>query len=351
MKDSLDEKWMRLALSEAQRGIGLTSPNPSVGAVIVKDEIELSRGWHAKAGTPHAERMALNKLKSGEAVGSTAYVTLEPCSTCGRTGACVDALIEAGVKRVVYGALDPNPDHAGAADGILTAAGIDVTSGVCRHECEHLIRAFSMSQLNGRPWVIAKTAMTLDGRITRPVGEGQWLSCSASREEVQLLRAEVDGIICSGETVRRDNPALTLRSSKISDSKVQPWRIVLTRSAFDHGLYQIFNDAHHERTLIFENEDIYDVLRTLNHDYDVQSVLIEAGGHLLGSFQDAGLIDEWVVYMAPMASGGDNVSVAGNGVENLKERISLTDIKTTKIGSDVRFRALTDRSENCDLER
>jgi len=221
MKDSVDEKWMRIALSEAQRGIGLTSPNPAVGAVIVKDGIEIARGWHAKAGTPHAERVALNKLESGEAVGSTAYVTLEPCSTCGRTGACVNALIEAGVSRVVYGALDPNPDHAGAADGILNAAGIEVLSG-----------------------------------------------------EVQLLRAEVDGIICSGETVRRDNPALTLRSSKISEDKVQPWRVVLTRSVLDKTVYQIFNDAHHERTLLFENDDLYEILRTLSRDYEVQSVLM-----------------------------------------------------------------------------
>lgn len=351
MKDSVDEKWMRIALSEAQRGIGLTSPNPAVGAVIVKDGIEIARGWHAKAGTPHAERVALNKLESGEAVGSTAYVTLEPCSTCGRTGACVNALIEAGVSRVVYGALDPNPDHAGAADGILNAAGIEVLSGICRYECEHLIRAFSMTQLQARPWVIAKTAMTLDGRITRPDGEGQWLSCESSREEVQLLRAEVDGIICSGETVRRDNPALTLRSSKISEDKVQPWRVVLTRSVLDKTVYQIFNDAHHERTLLFENDDPYEILRTLSRDYEVQSVLIEAGGNLLGSFLDAGLIDEWVIYMAPMVSGGETVSLAGNGVGSLNERISLTDIKTTKIRSDVRFRALTDRSHNCELER
>jgi len=182
---------MRIALEEGKRGIGLTAPNPPVGAVLVKDGRELARGWHRRVGEAHAEREALAKLSTGEAEGATAYVTLEPCSTEGRTGACVDALIQAGVKRVVYGARDPNPDHQGGADARLREAGIEVESGILEGECVHLIRGFQMVQTEQRPWVIAKTAMSLDGRITRREGEGQWLTGVEAREQVQLLRGGV----------------------------------------------------------------------------------------------------------------------------------------------------------------
>lgn len=351
MNHSEDEKWVRIALEEAAKGTGLTSPNPPVGAVIVKGGVELARGWHRKAGTAHAERDALSGLRGEEARGATAYVTLEPCSTHGRTGACATALVEAGISRVVYGTRDPNPAHAGRADGVLEEAGIEVMSGVCEEECRHLIRGFAMVQTEGRPWVIAKTAMSLDGKITRPPGEGQWLTGPEAREEVQLLRGEVDAIMTSGETLRQDDPALTIRSDRVSAEKEQPWRVVSTRRKIDRELYQLFNDKHRDRSLVFENVSQYDILRTLAGDYSVNTVLIEAGGDLLGSYLDEGLIDEWVIYLAPMVVGGGVPAVGGRGRAELEERLSLKGVTIQQIGRDLCARGVVDRLGPRPLER
>ena len=336
-----DTPWMTFALAEAKQGIGLTSPNPAVGCVIVKDGIELARGWHHQYGTFHAERDALTKLEPGQAQGATAYVTLEPCSGHGTTGACTDILIESGLTRVVYAISDPNPAHAGNADHILRAADIDVSSGLLEEEARHLIRGFAMVQSEKRPWVIAKTAMSLDGRITRPPGESQWLTGPEAREDVQLLRAEVDAIITSGVTVRQDDPALTLRSSAISSRKKQPLRVVLTRSEIDQSSYQIFNDGH--PTYLFQNISILEVLRTLAND-GINTILLESGGDLMGSFLDEGLIDEFVIYYAPIITGGPTPAIGGKGVATLEERYSLKNTSLEKIGPDLRLRGIIDRN-------
>jgi diaminohydroxyphosphoribosylaminopyrimidine deaminase/5-amino-6-(5-phosphoribosylamino)uracil reductase len=337
---SADHLWMALALTEAQKGIGLTSPNPAVGCVIVKDGLELARGWHHQYGSAHAERDALAKLDPGQGQGATAYVTLEPCSTHGNTGACTAALIDAGITRVVYAISDPNPSHVGNADRILRAAGIDVSSGLLEEECRHLIRGFAMVQTEKRPWVIAKTAMSLDGRITRPPGESQWLTGSEAREDVQLLRAEVDAIITSGATVRQDDPALTLRSPAISPLKKQPLRVVLTRFGIDQSSYQIFNDG--QPTRLFQNIPIPEVLRTLSND-SINTVLLESGGDLMGAFLDGDLIDEFVIYYAPLITGGPTPAIGGRGVATLEDRYSLKSISLEKIGPDLRLRGIVDR--------
>jgi len=351
MMVSEDESWMSLTLEEAKRGTGLTSPNPPVGAVIVKEGRELARGWHQGAGLPHAERDALGKITASEARGATVYVTLEPCSTKGRTGACCDALMEAGVARVVYGARDPNRNHQGRADEILKKVGIEVISGILEKECRHLIRGFSMVQESGRPWVIAKTAISLDGRITRPPGEGQWLSGPMAREEVQLLRADSDAIITSGKTLRADNPALTLRHTGISAAKKQPWRVVVTERRIEQSEYRIFQDEHQDRTLLFPGRSKYEVLRTLASDYDVSTVLLEAGGFLLGAFQDEGLIDEWVIYLTPMVMGGPRVGLGGTGSQTLEDRLSLENVVIHRVGSDLCARGLVKRDGPFALER
>lgn len=343
-----DEFYMRIALEEAKKGVGLTTPNPPVGAVIVKDKEEISRGRHEKAGEAHAERAAiLNAIslhKEEKLKGATIYVTLEPCSTKGRTGACCDLLIEYEFARVVYGAIDPNPAHIGKADVLLGDAGIQVTKEVLKEECEHLIRAFSKIQKAGQPWVIAKTAMTLDGRITRPPEEGQWLSNEKSRASVQPLRCEVGAIITSGETVRKDDPKLTLRGSDVPNEKKQPWRVVLTRqpkSSFSRGL-ALFSDAYVERTLVYESTPIEKVLEELAQK-GVHSVLLEAGGNLLGAFQDKDLIDEYVVYLAPIVSAGPDVALGGEGVEDLESFIEMHRLVYEKIGDDVVVRGIVKR--------
>ena len=351
MKISEDEKWIQVALGEGRRGIGLTAPNPPVGAVVIKDGVEIARGWHHKVGSPHAEKDALSKLKDDEARGATVYVTLEPCSTHGRTGACTEALISAGVSKVVYGACDPNPSHSRKAGKILEAAGIRVVTGILEEKCQELIRGFSTVQTLGRPWLIAKTAMSLDGRITRPKGEGQWLSGAGAREEVQLLRTEADAILTSGETVRRDNPALTLRGAGISSEKTQPWRVVMTQQGFDQKDFQIFKDEWKERTLIFQNQPKYEVLRNLAEQHGVNTVLLETGGSLLGSFLDEGLIDEWVIYLTPLVTGGPSVAVGGEGRETLEERLHLKNVRIHRAGRDICARGIVDRESLKPLER
>jgi len=351
MKISENEKWIRIALGEGRKGIGLTAPNPPVGAVVVKDGVEIARGWHHKVGSPHAEKDALSKLKEDEVRGATVYVTLEPCSTHGCTGACTEALISAGVSKVVYGACDPNPSHSGEADKILEAAGIRVVTGILEEECQDLIRGFSTVQTLGRPWLIAKTAMSLDGRITRRKGEGQWLSGTEAREEVQELRSEADAILTSGETVRRDDPALTLRGAGISSEKTQPWRVIMTQQGFDKKDFQIFEDEWKERTLIFKNQNKYDVLHTLAEQHGVNTVLLEIGGSLLGSFLDEGLVDEWVIYLTPLVTGGPSVAVGGQGSETLEARLNLKNVRIHQVGRDICARGIVDRKNLQPLER
>lgn len=351
MTNAGDESWMRIALAEAKKGLGLTSPNPAVGAVIVRDGRELSRGWHRRCGQAHAEREALAALQPGEARGATIFVTLEPCSTPGRTGACCHALIEAGLARVVYGIRDPNPDHTGKSDQVFRAAGIAVSSGVLEKECRHLIRGFEMTKTSGRPWVMAKIAISLDGRISRPPGEGQWLTGKGAREEVQWLRCEADAIITSGATVRADDPALTVRHSGAGKRSRQPRRVVVTRSEHDWSRYRIFSDQDAGRSLLFRDQSLYDILRTLSAEYGICTVLVEAGGGLLGSFQDDGLIDEWVIYLAPLVTGGPAVGLGGNGATTLASRTGLRNLSIHQVGPDVCARGLVQRGKPPELER
>ena len=275
-----DDYYMHLALHEARKGIGKTAPNPPVGAVIVKNDVMLGSGWHRAAGRPHAEREALADAFENhgpDAVrGSTVYITLEPCSTHGRTPPCTQGLIDAGVARVVYACVDRNPDHAGRADALLTTAGIEVVSGVCRDEAENILRPFFKVRETGLPWVIWKTAMSLDGRLTRPPGEGQWLTGEAARADVQKLRATVDAILTTGETVRRDKPALTIRVPELLEG--QPATMA----------GRVFRPTGHpaqgratfrgKRALIRPRHDLKVTLRGLAREQGVLTCMTEAGG-------------------------------------------------------------------------
>lgn len=338
-----DECWMRRALEVGARGIGRTSPNPAVGAVIVKGGVELGSGWHQRAGCPHAEREAIAAVKAAHGAaalrGATAYVTLEPCSTHGRTPPCTDGLLEAGIIRVVYGATDPNPHHAGRADALLRAAGVEVIAGVLEKECERLIRPFAKVQQFGLPWVVFKTALSLDGRITRPPGEGRWLTSNAAREDVHRLRATMDAVVTSGETVRRDLPQFNVRPETLLEGKSQPWRVVWTRDRASLPMEApIFHLPDGERTLIREDEDPHALLRWLVKEYGVHRVLLECGGAMAGEWWQRGLIDEVIAYLAPRVCGGD---VPGLGGVSLPGR--LTEVSFTRFGPDVRMSGMVDR--------
>lgn len=334
-----DEHFMRLALEEARKGIGKTAPNPPVGAVVVRNGVLLGKGWHRAAGMPHAEREALaNAVEThgAESVrGSTVYITLEPCSTQGRTPPCTRGLIDAGVARVVYACVDRNPDHGGRADEILTNAGIEVVSGVCRMEAETILRPFFKVRETGLPWVIWKTAMSLDGRLTRPPGEGQWLTGESARADVQQLRATVDAILTTGETVRRDKPALTIRVPELLEGRQQPWCVVFSDRPetlpMDAPLFS------GDRTLIRPRHDITGTLRALVRDQGVLSVMTEAGGVFSAALFEAGLVDEVVVYYAPLLCGGPVPALAGAG---LPQSLCLDETEFIRLGDDIRFRGV-----------
>lgn len=329
-----DVRWMSLALEEANKGVGRTAPNPPVGAVIVKNGEVLGKGWHRAAGLPHAEREALADvfLHHGAAAarGSTVYITLEPCSTHGQTPPCTQGLIDAGVARVVYACVDRNPNHAGRADELLGAAEIAVTAGVCAEAAEKILRPFFKVRETGLPWVIWKSAMSLDGRITRPPGEGQWLTGELARADVQKLRSTVDAILTSGETVRRDQPALTIRVPELLVGRPQPWRVIITDRPESLP-------KQPDRTLIRPRADLPGTLRKLAIEQGVLSVLVEAGGVFSAALFEAGLVDEVVVYYAPMLCGGPSPGLAGSG---LKESLHLEELAFQQFGNDVRLRGI-----------
>lgn len=336
---SNDAHWMALALEEARKGIGKTAPNPPVGSVIVKDGILLGKGWHRKAGTPHAERVALADARErhGDAAlrGASAYVTLEPCSTHGRTPPCVQGLIEAGISEVIYACEDPNPAHAGRADQILTKNQIVVRKNILREEAEAILRPFAKVHRTGLPWVILKTAMSLDGRITRPAGESSWLTSQAARLDVQHLRSEVDMIITSGETVRRDHPALTIRVPELSAGREQPWRLVISQHPDTLPITApLFADEWKNRTLV-RGGDLTQILRTCVIQQGILSVLVEAGGKLAAELLQHNLVDEVVTYLAPMITGG-LPAIAGE----ISHPHKLKNIVWSQLGPDVKLRGL-----------
>jgi diaminohydroxyphosphoribosylaminopyrimidine deaminase / 5-amino-6-(5-phosphoribosylamino)uracil reductase len=335
----MHEIWMQQAIEQARLGTGLTSPNPKVGAVIVKDGKLIGRGFHPKAGRPHAERFAIADAlnRHPECLhGASIYVTLEPCSTTGRTPPCTDGIIEAGIKEVIYGSTDPNPNHQGSAKMILNEHGISVLSGVLETECDALIRDFKKRMHTGLPWVIAKTAMSLDGKISRPPQESQWLTSPESRELVLIIRSEVDAIIVGGRTLRKDNPSLTVRGKALHPDKQQPYRAIIShsdRSELPNEL-TVFTDAFKDRTLVFQDQAFEEILKDLAKR-GCNSVLLECGGNLMGQWFDQGLVDECYVFLAPMITGGENLAVGGKGVESNAAAIRLKDISYRQIQGDV----------------
>jgi diaminohydroxyphosphoribosylaminopyrimidine deaminase/5-amino-6-(5-phosphoribosylamino)uracil reductase len=326
-----DATFMQTALAEARRGFGLTSPNPAVGAVLVVGNKIVARGHHRRAGAPHAEVECLSTIGRVLPKTATMYVTLEPCSTTGRTGPCTTALIDAGIKHLVVGAIDPNPKHAGRGINLLRDAGIEVRSGVLADECARLNESYNKWIRTGVPFVIAKAGMSLDGRLTRPPGEGQWLTSAASRRHAHRLRSQVDAILVGAETIRADDPRLTFRG--YPDAK-QPWRIVLSSSGKLPARAQIFVDEFRDRTLVYRKTEIATLLRELGAR-QITSVLIEGGGDVLGQALDAGVIDKAHIYVAPTFAGGPTRAFAGAGAASTAEAFQLRDVHYERIGSDV----------------
>jgi diaminohydroxyphosphoribosylaminopyrimidine deaminase / 5-amino-6-(5-phosphoribosylamino)uracil reductase len=330
-----DEDWMRIALMEARKGLGTTNPNPAVGAVIVKDGRLLARAYHRRTGRPHAEIEVLRRLP-GEyhAQDATLYVTLEPCSTTGRTPPCTEAIIRSGIRRVVVGAIDPNPNHKGRGLDRLREEGISVTAGVLGRACEALNAGFNRWIVTRRPWVIAKIAQSLDGRISRPPRESQWLTGESARHRTHQLRSTVHAILVGAETVRQDNPLLTVRNIR---GARQPWRVVLTHSGNLPATAHVFSDSYRDRTIVFRDRSWDEILTELGH-LGVTRLLVEGGGNVLGQLFDQHRVDELWSFYAPLLTAGDKPSLGGSGVSSNELAISLLETKFERFGDDVLVR-------------
>ena len=322
---------MRAALAEARKGLGQTSPNPAVGAVVVRNGKIVSRGHHRRAGLPHAEIECLKKFDQRSS-GAALYLTLEPCSTVGRTPPCTDAIIASGIKEVVLGAIDPNPRHAGRGITQLRDAGVQVREGILGDECATLNEAFNKWVQTRRPFVIAKCGMSLDGRLTRSPNESQWLTSSRARAHAREQRALVDAILIGAETLRRDNPRLTIRGGNTKAK--QPWRVVVSRSGKLPRNAKLFTDRYADRTLIYTGKSLEAVLDELG-EKEITSVLIEGGGEVLGQALDARLIDKVHIYLAPILTGAPILAFPGAGAASTGEALHLKQLTYQRIGDDV----------------
>ncbi len=329
-----DKFWMRKAIKTARGGWGTTSPNPVVGAVVVKNGREVGRGYHHRAGDPHAEVHAL-AAAGKKCRRATLYVTLEPCSTAGRTPPCVAAIVEAGIKRVVIGNIDPNPLHAGRGVRQLRDRGIDVMVGVCTRRAQRLNEAFYCWIRHHRPYVILKMAITVDGRIATASGQSKWISGPASRKRVQHLRQWADAILVGGETIRRDNSQLLVRTPR--DWAHQPIRIVVSRSKKLGVSPNVLSDDRAETQVVtFESSDEWqDYLLRLG-EQRVTALLVEGGGEIAAELLNAGLIDKLVLFMAPKIMGGGNSRpcFAGPDPETLADIHGIRDMQVVRCGED-----------------
>lgn len=359
-----DEIYMARALMLARRGRFTTSPNPNVGCVIVRGGEIVGEGFHYRAGEPHAEVHAL-RMAGEKARGATAYVTLEPCSHHGRTPPCCDALIAAGVSRVVAAMQDPNPQVAGRGLNRLREAGIDVSHGLMMSEAEALNRGFLKRMRTGFPWVQLKMGASLDGRTAMASGESQWITSPQARRDVQRLRAQSAAILTSSATVLADNPSLTVRWSELdNDTRTlypqqalrPPVRVVVdskNRVTPEHRLITQPGETWLARTQADAQPWPQDVEQLLLPEHNgrldlvalmmvlgrrqINSVWVEAGAGLAGAMLQAGLVDELIVYIAPKLLGGDARGLCQlPGLERLAEAPEFTFSDVRRVGTDLR---------------
>lgn len=326
-----NERFMRRALREAHKGLGRVSPNPAVGAVLVRQGRVIATGYHRGRGLPHAEIECLSAACGSSLKSATLFVTLEPCCTTGRTPPCTTAIIRAGISRVVIGTMDPNPLHSGRGIRELKDAKIEVVHGVLHEECSRLNEVFNKWIVTGRPFVIAKCGMSLDGRLTRRPNEKRWLTSKPARLEAMKLRSEVDAILIGAHTLREDNPRLTVRGR---GKTKQPWRIVLMGENNLPRSSHIFTDRSAHRTLVYERKTLSEVLGDLG-SREITSVLIEGGGDVLGQAFDQRLVDKVHFFLAPILTGGPTPAVGGNGAGSTAESARICDPKLQPIGPDL----------------
>lgn len=357
---AFDEAAMRRALELAERGLYTTQPNPRVGAVLARDEEIVGEGWHERAGEAHAEPIAI-RAAGDRARGATAYVTLEPCSHHGRTPPCVDVLLAAGVRRVVYAIGDPNPRVNGAGGKRLKEAGVAVSSGLLAAEAEELNAGFLMRMRHGRPFVRLKSAASLDGRTALANGASKWITSEAARQDVQHWRALSGATLTTAATVLADDPRLDVRLDHVER---QPLRVVLDRRRRVRpnarilaapGQALVFAAATKTRRVAADGEKLgaarVERLRASRNQLDlakvfarlgeleINEVLVEAGPRLSGALLSAGLVDEWLVYLAPKLLGRDAKPLATLArLTKLDAAPQFEWFETRSVGPDLRLR-------------
>lgn len=352
-----DTRYMRLALRLARRGVGRTSPNPPVGAVVVRRGEIVGRGFHRRAGAAHGEAAALADAGT-RARGATLYVTLEPCAHHGRTPPCVNAVLDSGIREVVIGTRDPNPKVRGGGIELLRRAGVVVRLGPLKEECDEMIAAFRKHVTTGLPFVTLKLAASLDGRIATATGESRWITGEASRRLVHRMRNEHDAVLVGAETVIRDDPKLTCR---IAGGR-NPLRVVVDGRLRLSPLAKIVRNAAKVPTMVItatsaaairrrrlqsKGVDVVAlpaqkgrsswrrVLQSLGRR-GVMSVLIEGGADVAGGILGAGLVDAIYVFCAPKLIGGDGRPILGSlGVRRLQQAILLAPPRLQRLGDDI----------------
>jgi len=357
---AMDEKYMRLALKMAEKARGYTSPNPMVGACVVKDGEIAGVGYHIRAGAAHAEIAAL-KEAGEKAGGATLYVNLEPCCHHGRTGPCVEAVLAAGIKKVVVAMVDPNPLVAGKGIAILKQAGLEVTVGVLEDEARLLNEVFIRYITTGRPFVVHKSAMSLDGKIATRLRESQWITSSASRLYGHHLRHRYDAILVGVNTVLADNPSLTTRlpegggrdpvrivvdsrartpldAKVINQPSLSPAIIAVTQAAPSGRLEDLRRTGAEVLTVAGRDGKVD--LNLLMHELgkrEITSLLIEGGSEVSASAFAGGIVDKVVWFIAPKIIGGKEAPgpVGGLGAGRLREAVQLKDIQLKSLDGDI----------------
>ncbi len=331
---SADESLMRRALALGESVRGSTSPNPWVGAVLVPASrpgeegiTPLYEGATAPPGGPHAEVQAIESARAdGRAAGADLYTTLEPCAHTGRTGPCVAAILEAGIRRVVVGVPDPDPQVAGRGVAELRAAGVEVTVGVGAGEVEASLAPYLKHRSTGLPWVVLKLAATLDGRIAAADGSSRWITGTEARADVHRLRAMSDAVLVGAGTVREDDPELTVRTEPPAGR--QPLRVVLGHAP-EHARV---------RPALELSGELGEVLQTLG-GLGVVQLLVEGGARVAKSFHEARLVDRYVLYLAPAIAGGDDGPglFAGPGARTVDDLWRGTLVSVERLGEDLRL--------------
>ncbi len=367
-----DTDYMGLALAEAAKGLGRTSPNPCVGAVIVRDNVVVGRGYHRRAGTPHAEVNAIADAGSSACRGATIYVTLEPCNHSGRTPPCTRAILAAGIRRVVVGMKDPNPSVAGGGMEFLAAQGIEVTGGVLAEECRRLNFPFLKHVTSGLPWVVMKAGMSLDGRISYRQGAGGVITGAASHRLVHRLRDRFDAILIGVGTALVDDPSLTTRIAERVGR--DPLRVVLDsrlRLPVDARMLQQSSDAAtwifcgplasstREAELTDAGAAVYRVGLDEQGGLDLAqvlvklgkagltSVLVEGGATVHGSFLRRDLVDEVYLFLAPFFIGEEGLPViSGFGIDSAGAAARLHDVQVDRPGDDILVRGILHHPED-----